>query len=116
MIFFVLAGAHLPLNDLARGAMLLLGLGYVLARVAGRPTEHSVFAGWLDSALLGDAGVLAHPVRGAMRGDNAPLVRDAELVEDFDSRAERIPVRLAAHNDANERFFHGGRQCPNFLR
>lgn len=36
MIFFVLAGAHLPLDDLARAAMLLAGLAYVVARVAAK--------------------------------------------------------------------------------
>lgn len=48
MIFFVLAGAHLPLDDLARAAMLLAGLAYVGARVAAKWS--SVF---LASAALG---------------------------------------------------------------
>jgi hypothetical protein len=27
-----------------------------------------------------------------------------------------FPIGLAAHNDADERFFHWYRQSPNFLR
>ena len=36
MVFFVLAGAHLPVGDLAKGAMLAAAAAYVLARVGGK--------------------------------------------------------------------------------
>ncbi len=48
MVFFVLAGAHLPVNDLGRMAMLAAGLGYVLARLAGKWTSV-----WLTARALG---------------------------------------------------------------
>ncbi len=36
MIFFVLAGAHLPIADLAQGALAIMGFVYLLARLAGK--------------------------------------------------------------------------------
>lgn len=54
MIFFVLAGAHLPLDDMTRLAMLLAGLAYVLARVAGK---------WASIFLAATALKLDHPTR-----------------------------------------------------
>ncbi|WP_210209049.1 cation:proton antiporter [Roseiarcus fermentans] len=36
MVFFVLAGAHLPAADLARGGIAVAGVAYILARFAGK--------------------------------------------------------------------------------
>ena len=52
MVFFVLAGAHLPVADVAHGVVLLAAAAYVLARLGGK-----YIAIYLGSAALGlDAG------------------------------------------------------------
>src|SRR5438105_7034760 len=45
-------------------------------------------------------------VRGAMRGKNVRLIRDAKSIERFHRMAHRFPIGSAAHDDGHE---HGGR-------
>ncbi len=52
MIFFVLAGAHLPIDDLGQGTLAIMGVVYVLARLGGKYA--AVFLGAL--ALRLDVG------------------------------------------------------------
>ena len=60
-------------------------------------------------AALGCSGsVFGQQLRRAMRGDDALLMRHAELGEHFARMAHGFPIGLAAHDDADERFFvHG---------
>ena len=75
-------------------------------RRAARPGDDHA-----QSAFFGRAGVLAHPFRRAMRGDDAALVRDLELFEHLRRMTHRVPIRLAAHDDSDQRrwrFCHVG--------
>jgi hypothetical protein len=55
-------------------------------------------------------GVLAHEVRRAVRRDDAAFVRNPELGQRVVGVAQRLPIGLAAHDDADERrrSVHGG--------
>ena len=57
----------------------------------------------LEPAAGGRRRVLGHQRRRAMRRDDFRLVRHAERVQDFGGMPHRVPVRLAAHDDADER-------------
>ena len=62
-------------------------------------------------------GVAVEPLRRAMRRDDLGLVGDAELVEHVGRVLHRRPVRLAAHNDADEGLGrdHDCFECPGKL-
>ena len=55
----------------------------------------------LEAALLCALGVLVKPLGRAVRRDDALLIRDAEPVERLRDMLHRLPIRLAAHDDAN---------------
>jgi hypothetical protein len=55
----------------------------------------------LDATRLGAGGVLEHPVRGAMRRDDAHLVWDVELGEQVRGVRHDAQVAAAAHDDAD---------------
>ena len=57
-------------------------------------------------------GVLGHPARGAVGRDDPALVGDAELDQRFRGVPHGLPVRLAAHDDADEGAFHRGSLTP----
>ena len=68
-----------------------------VSRSAGAGDDHG------QPSLFGARGVFAHPLRRAMGGDHAALVRHAELGEQIGGMAHCLPVRLAAHDDADPR-------------
>jgi hypothetical protein len=55
----------------------------------------------LEAASLCTLGVLVKPVGGAVGRDDAGLVGDAEAVERMRDMLHRLPIGLAAHDDAN---------------
>ena len=57
----------------------------------------------LEAAARSRAGILMQPLRRAMGRDDAALAGDAEHVEDFGGMPHRLPVGLAAHDDADRR-------------
>jgi hypothetical protein len=57
----------------------------------------------LKTLRLGALGEGVEPVRGAVRRDDAGLVRDREGVQGFGRVAHGVPVRLAAHDDRHRR-------------
>ena len=64
----------------------------------------------LQAARLGAGCILHHPGGRAMRGDHLRLMRHAEARQCFAGRAHRLPVGLAAHDDADQ-WLHSG-YCP----
>lgn len=68
-----------------------------MSRPAGTGDDHR------QAALLGTRRVLTHPLGRAMGGDHAALVRHAKLREQISRMAHRLPVRLAPHDDADQR-------------
>ena len=60
-------------------------------------------------------GIIEQEVGGAMGRDHALLERDAELLEQVGSGAHGFPVAGAAHDQADERFGHGGLARKNVM-
>ncbi len=58
----------------------------------------------LEPARARGGGVFEQQVGRAMGGDHPHFVRDAELLQHLGGGAHRLPVRLRAHDDADERF------------
>src|SRR5262245_14352519 len=54
------------------------------------------------TAPLSLAGVFAQPVRGAMRRDDAALMRNGKLLEHVGRMTQRFPVGLAPHDDPHQ--------------
>ena len=61
----------------------------------------------LEALRLGVLGEGDEPVRGAVGGDDAGIVGDAERVEGLGGMAHGGPVGLAAHDDGNGGSRHG---------
>jgi len=55
-----------------------------------------------QATCLGRGCVFGHPVRGAVRRDDAHLVRHAQFLEQFEGGGECLEVALAAHDDAHQ--------------
>ena len=70
----------------------------------------------LDAARLGRAHVLDGGARRAVRREHAALVGDAEARERLARALHRLPVRLAAHQDAHEGLVVGHRSDPRLAR
>ena len=63
------------------------------------------------------AGIVAQPVRRPMCGHDPCLVRHRQPVERLGGMAQRRPVGLAAHDDADDRFSRGeGLHAGDFTR
>src|SRR5581483_9027965 len=66
-----------------------------------------------QAAPNGGGGVFKKEVRGAVRGDHLHVMRHAQFRELLGRVLHGFPVRLAAHDDADQRFVccicHGGR-------
>ena len=58
----------------------------------------------LDAALFGGGGVLRHPLRRAVRGNDAAFVRDVELLQRLRRVLHGLPIGFAAHDDADHGF------------
>jgi hypothetical protein len=71
-----------------------------MRRAAGAGDDH------LEAAPLGLRGVLEQQVRRAMRGHDARLERHAERFERECGVLHGLPIRLRAHDDADERTRH----------
>ncbi len=57
-----------------------------------------------EAACARGAGVFEQQIRRAMRRDDAGLERDAETLQRVGGGLERVPIRLRAHDDADQRF------------
>ena len=61
------------------------------AMMTSRPVRRAVLA-------------YSNRIRRAMRGDDARLERDTEALQRVGGGLERVPIRLRAHDDADQRF------------
>ena len=61
----------------------------------------------LEATIRGLLGVVDHDLGRAVRGDDAHLVGHAEFDEHVDRGLHHREVRVAAHDDADERIGHG---------
>src|ERR1700758_1075238 len=55
----------------------------------------------LEPARAGPRPIIVESLRGAMRRDDTRLMGDTELLEGLRRVLHRLPVGLAAHDDAN---------------
>jgi hypothetical protein len=71
-----------------------------MRRTAGARDDHPQAAGRRRP------GVLVHGVGRAVGRDDPHLVRDTEVVEDIDRALHDRQIRVAPHDDTNERLAH----------
>ena len=86
----------------ARGTP-MTGSGVAAATMPGQ-VRRSPGAGDDDAQAPagGGLGVVEHPARRPVGGDDVRLVRDVELLQRLGGRLHHRPVRVAAHDDADD--------------